>query len=56
MENQKPLNDHFTSLRLPKSWDIWVKDFALQWDVSAAYVYRAAVKEFIRSKSDRPDL
>lgn len=40
--------DHMTSLRLPKDWDEWVKKFAEKWSATPAYVYRAAIRDFIK--------
>lgn len=42
---------HLTSLRLRQEWHEWVKTFAAQWDTTPAYVYRAAIKEFIKARS-----
>lgn len=42
---------HLTSLRLRKELHDWVKAFAARWDTTPAYVYRAAVKDFIKAKS-----
>lgn len=40
--------NHTKSLRLPKSWDDFITKFANQWGSSASYVYRSAIREFIR--------
>lgn len=40
--------DHMTSLRIPKEWDEWVKQFADKWAATPAYVYRSAIRDFIK--------
>lgn len=41
------------TIRMPKQWHEWVGRFAEQWNVSSSYVYRSAINEFIRSKSNQ---
>lgn len=43
-------HDHMTSLRLPQDWHQWISDFADQWHVTNAYIYRSAIREFIQRK------
>jgi len=42
--------DHMTSLRLPRRWDQWIKQFAAQWAATPAYIYRAAIRDFIKKQ------
>jgi predicted transcriptional regulator len=41
-------HDHMTSLRLPKDWDDFIKKFADKWAATPAYIYRAAIRDFIK--------
>ena len=46
---ERPItHDHMTSLRLPKDWDDFIKKFADKWSATPAFVYRAAIKDFIK--------
>jgi len=46
----KKINNHSTTFRLPKTWHQWIEQFAEKWDTTPSYVYRAAIKAFIRNK------
>jgi len=56
MKQFKQTQNHMTSLRLPKEWHIWVAQFADRWDVSPAYIYRSAIREFIEKQKIRKKL
>ena len=42
--------EHMTSLRLPKEWNEWMKQFADKWNATPAYIYRSAIRDFIRKQ------
>jgi predicted DNA-binding protein len=51
-KNMKEIHqNHMTSLRLPKEYDDWVKRFARHWNATPAFIYRTAIREFIRQKN-----
>jgi predicted DNA-binding protein len=45
--------DHMTSLRLPAKWDEFIKQFADKWAATPAYVYRSAIRDFIRNQGGK---
>ena len=45
--------NHMTSLRLPTEIHQWIKEFAMKWNTTTAYVYRSAVRDFIKSKGGK---
>jgi len=47
---RKRIHSHITSLRLPIEWHVFIARFAERWDTTPAYVYRQAIREFIRQK------
>lgn len=47
MKRRITKQNHMTSLRLPDAWHQWVERYADTYDVSTAYVYRAAIRQFI---------
>lgn len=51
MAKNTHLNNHSTSLRLPREWHDWIEQFADKFHVKPAWVYRACVREFIQQKS-----
>lgn len=46
-------NDYTKSLRLPSSWNEFMCQFSKKYGVSASYAYRAAVRDFIRTKEQQ---
>jgi hypothetical protein len=47
---KKKNHNHMTSLRLPNEWHAWIAQFAADWHATPAFIYRAAVREFIINK------
>ena len=48
----KAAPNHLTSLRLPKEWHLWVTNLAASWNATPSYVYRCAIRDFIRAKAE----
>lgn len=49
---KKKINTHMTSLRLPREWHEWIAQFADHWNATPAYIYRSAIREFIKRQSE----
>jgi len=50
------MHNHTMSLRLPKEWDDFISNFASRWNVSKSYVYRSAIRDFIKTKNNQPNI
>lgn len=46
--------DYMTSIRMPRAWSAFINEFAAQWSVPPAYVYRSAIRDFVRKHSNQP--
>ena len=42
--------NHMTSLRLPYQWHLLIEQFAEKWDTTPSYIYRRAIKEYMRQQ------
>lgn len=43
-------NDYSKTIRIPRSWNQFIQDFSIKFDLPSSYVYRCAIREYIKSK------
>lgn len=51
MTSRIKTHNHMTSIRMPEDWHQWIARFADRWQVPPSYIYRAAIRDFIRRQS-----
>lgn len=48
--------DYLTSIRVPNQVNDWISKFADRWGVSKSFVYRSAIREFIKAKGNQQNI